>query len=249
MAEVHDFLLRMGNGPGRLGWISWSTRGWPSSGRHAQRRKNAAMKATAAAAQEPEAALCAAGSADAAALARPTNSIGNEDAAAADDPAAQREANQSFRRRRKRMRPSFIEIVETDTNVELKTKLLAITAGAMGQRGAGVPDGPFPHQALTNSVPSPAAPRQGSKFVLVVSTATASKRARPTPARPTFAGAVGATLDRRVWIASPSYRGTCTCLLAWQGGQPLEDDGRLRGPGLECVETDESGADRLQRGL
>ena len=57
--------------------------------------KNAAMKATAAAAQEPEVALCAAGSADAAALARPTNSSGNEDAAAAYDTAAKREANRT----------------------------------------------------------------------------------------------------------------------------------------------------------
>ena len=75
MAEVHDFLLRVGNGPGGLE-IAVEFHGAREGGLQVEdmhnAEKNAAMKATAAAAQEPEAALCAAGSA-AAALARPAD--------------------------------------------------------------------------------------------------------------------------------------------------------------------------------
>ena len=92
--------------------------------------KAVARKAAAAAAQEPEAALCAAGSADAAG--------GNEDAAAAYDTAAKREANRTAE-------ANAAIIVEPDSSAELRNKLLASTAGATGQHGAGkCPSDPSP---------------------------------------------------------------------------------------------------------
>ena len=97
--------------------------------------QEAAKKASAAAeAQQPDAALGAAGAADAAALARPTNTDGNDEDAPAgddDDTAAKREANRT-------VEANAAIIVEPDNSVELRNKLLSSTAGrAMGQHGCG----------------------------------------------------------------------------------------------------------------